>query len=115
MPAHDLWIVAHGEEGFEPFAEHTKVPHNQSILDSARTGNTQIRAQITGALERELSQVDAAWSKLPCPPKAAILAIGFPDATFDYFFSKNVLMGKPIITQSNVSDHLPVTCDVTIQ
>jgi endonuclease/exonuclease/phosphatase family metal-dependent hydrolase len=24
---------------------------------------------------------------------------GFPDATFDYFFSKNVEMGKPIITQ----------------
>ena len=40
---------------------------------------------------------------------------GFPDATFDYFFSKNVEMGKPIITQSNVSDHLPVTCDLTIQ
>lgn len=40
---------------------------------------------------------------------------GFPDATFDYFFGKNVLMGKPIITQSNVSDHSPVTCDVTIQ
>ena len=40
---------------------------------------------------------------------------GFPDATFDYFFSRNVRMGKPIITQSNVSDHLPVTCDVTIQ
>jgi endonuclease/exonuclease/phosphatase family metal-dependent hydrolase len=40
---------------------------------------------------------------------------GFPDATFDYFFSKNVEMGKPIITQSNVSDHLPVTCGVTIQ
>jgi len=40
---------------------------------------------------------------------------GFPDATFDYFFGKNVLMGKPIITQTNVSDHLPVTCDVAIQ
>jgi endonuclease/exonuclease/phosphatase family metal-dependent hydrolase len=40
---------------------------------------------------------------------------GFPDATFDYFFGKNVQMGKPIITQTNVSDHLPVTCDVTIQ
>ena len=40
---------------------------------------------------------------------------GFPDATFDYFFGKNVQMGKPMITQTNVSDHLPVTCDVTIQ
>ena len=37
---------------------------------------------------------------------------GFPDATFDYLFGKNVKFGKPIITQSNVSDHLPVTCDV---
>jgi endonuclease/exonuclease/phosphatase family metal-dependent hydrolase len=37
---------------------------------------------------------------------------GFPDATFDYLFGKNVRLGKPIITQSNVSDHLPVTCDV---
>jgi hypothetical protein len=26
-----------------------------------------------------------------------------------------VQMGKPMITQTNVSDHLPVTCDVTIQ
>jgi endonuclease/exonuclease/phosphatase family metal-dependent hydrolase len=40
---------------------------------------------------------------------------GFPDATFDYFFGKNVVMGKPIITQSNVSDHFPLTCDVAIQ
>jgi endonuclease/exonuclease/phosphatase family metal-dependent hydrolase len=40
---------------------------------------------------------------------------GFPDATFDYFFGKNVVMGKPLITQTNASDHLPVTCDVTIQ
>lgn len=37
---------------------------------------------------------------------------GFPDATFDYFFGKNVKFGKPVITPSNVSDHLPVTCDV---
>jgi len=40
---------------------------------------------------------------------------GFPDATFDYFFGKNVLMGKPIMTKTNVSGHLPVICDVTIQ
>jgi endonuclease/exonuclease/phosphatase (EEP) superfamily protein YafD len=40
---------------------------------------------------------------------------GFPDATFDYLFGKNVKFGKPIITQTNASDHLPVTCEVTIQ
>lgn len=37
---------------------------------------------------------------------------GFPDATFDYLFGKNVRMGKATITPTNVSDHLPVTCDV---
>jgi endonuclease/exonuclease/phosphatase family metal-dependent hydrolase len=40
---------------------------------------------------------------------------GFPDATFDYLFGKNVGIGKPTITRTNVSDHLPVTCDVVIQ
>ena len=40
---------------------------------------------------------------------------GFPDATFDYFFGKNVKFRKAITAQTNVSDHLPVTCDVTIQ
>lgn len=40
---------------------------------------------------------------------------GFPDATFDYLFGKNVRIRKPIITQTNVSDHLPVTCEVVIQ
>ena len=40
---------------------------------------------------------------------------GFPDATFDYLFGKNVRIGKPVITQTNVSDHLPVTCDIVIQ
>jgi endonuclease/exonuclease/phosphatase family metal-dependent hydrolase len=40
---------------------------------------------------------------------------GFPDATFDYLFGKNMRIGKPVITQTNVSDHLPLTCDVVIQ
>ena len=40
---------------------------------------------------------------------------GFPDATFDYLFGKNVRIGKPVITQTNVSDHLPLTCNVVIQ
>ncbi|HUP80038.1 MAG TPA: endonuclease/exonuclease/phosphatase family protein [Pirellula sp.] len=38
----------------------------------------------------------------------------YPDATFDYLLGKNVTLGKPIITKSGVSDHLPVTCDITI-
>jgi endonuclease/exonuclease/phosphatase family metal-dependent hydrolase len=39
---------------------------------------------------------------------------GFPDATFDYLFGKNVQMGKPVVTETNTSDHLPVTCDVRV-
>jgi hypothetical protein len=62
-------------EGIEPSAEHTEVSQNQSIVGSARTANTRIRAQITNALGRDLSQVVAAWSKIPAPLKAAILAI----------------------------------------
>jgi endonuclease/exonuclease/phosphatase family metal-dependent hydrolase len=40
---------------------------------------------------------------------------GFPNATFDYLFGNNVRIGKPVITQTSVSDHLPVTRDVLIQ
>jgi len=36
---------------------------------------------------------------------------GYPDATFDYVFSK-CAHGKPMITQSSVSDHFPVTFDI---
>jgi hypothetical protein len=36
----------------------------------------------------------------------------FPDATFDYLFGET---GKPIITRTNASDHLPGSCDVAIQ
>jgi hypothetical protein len=39
---------------------------------------------------------------------------GYPDATFDYLFGKDVRIAKPIITQTNLSDHLPVTCDVEL-
>ena len=61
--------------GKELFTEHTEVPHNQSIFESAQTGNTQIRAQIADAVGRDLSRVIAAWPQLPAPLKVAILAI----------------------------------------
>ena len=36
----------------------------------------------------------------------------YPDATFDYFFVKNLkLLHAPIVTESKASDHRPVTCD----
>jgi hypothetical protein len=62
-------------EGFEPFSEDSQAPRDQSITDSAPTAHTQIRAQIPGAMGRDLSRVVAAWAELPSPLKAAILAI----------------------------------------
>jgi endonuclease/exonuclease/phosphatase family metal-dependent hydrolase len=34
---------------------------------------------------------------------------GFPDATFDFIFAKNLTALQPTVTQTNVSDHWPVT------
>ena len=34
---------------------------------------------------------------------------GFPDATFDYVFARDLKASPPIVTQTNASDHWPVT------
>jgi endonuclease/exonuclease/phosphatase family metal-dependent hydrolase len=34
---------------------------------------------------------------------------GFPDATFDFIFAKNLTASQPTITRTNASDHWPVT------
>ena len=34
---------------------------------------------------------------------------GFPDATFDFIFAKSLTMLQPTVTQTNASDHWPVT------
>jgi endonuclease/exonuclease/phosphatase family metal-dependent hydrolase len=36
-------------------------------------------------------------------------AHGFPEATFDFIFTKGLTMLQPTITQTNTSDHWPVT------
>jgi endonuclease/exonuclease/phosphatase family metal-dependent hydrolase len=40
---------------------------------------------------------------------------GYPDATFDYLFGKNLKIGQAFATPTEVSDHWPVTCDFRIQ
>ncbi len=40
---------------------------------------------------------------------------GYPDATFDYLFSRGAKAGEPIITESSVSDHFPVTREILIR
>lgn len=39
----------------------------------------------------------------------------YPDATFDYIFSKGVQRTGCRISQTSVSDHFPVTCDLQLQ
>jgi len=39
---------------------------------------------------------------------------GYPDATFDYLFGKNLKSGKAFATPTDVSDHWPVTFDFEI-
>ena len=34
---------------------------------------------------------------------------GFPDATFDFIFTKGFTTSQPTVTQTGASDHLPVT------
>jgi endonuclease/exonuclease/phosphatase (EEP) superfamily protein YafD len=34
---------------------------------------------------------------------------GFPDATFDFIFAKNLTASQPTVIQTNTSDHWPVT------
>src|SRR5215469_5743272 len=40
---------------------------------------------------------------------------GYPDATFDNLFRKNLEIGKAFATPTEVSDHWPVTCDFRVQ
>ena len=62
-------------KGIEPCTENSFVPDNQSVAPLADSDNTQMRAQILGALGRDLSRVVVAWAQLSAPLKAAILAI----------------------------------------
>ena len=62
-------------KGFEPSAQNSQPAQPQNHPQSANSHYTQIRAQILGELGPELAQVVTAWSKIPPPLKAAILAI----------------------------------------
>ena len=76
--------------------------HDQAMFAAERTLDSLIEAGYQNGFEQ-----------LPLPRRVTHPGThGFPDATFDYVFGKNVRIQKPIITQTNVSDHLPVTCEV---
>ncbi len=62
-------------KGIAPSPEVSQVPQGKQVPDSATDEYTQIRAQIAGALGRDLAQVVTGWGELSPPLRAAILAI----------------------------------------
>ncbi len=62
-------------KGIEPSSDSPQASQSESTADLSSEAYTQIRAQISDALGRDLSQVVAAWPNLSGPLKAAILAI----------------------------------------
>jgi hypothetical protein len=76
--------------------------HDQAMFAAERTSDS-----LTGAAFRNALEGIPFQERITHPG-----GHGYPDATFDYLFGKSVKIGKPIITQTAVSDHFPVTCGV---
>jgi hypothetical protein len=70
--------------------------HDQTIFAREKTLDS-----LTGATYRSVFEEILFEQRITHPGSH-----GFPDATFDYLFGKNVRIAKPVITQTNVSDHL---------
>jgi endonuclease/exonuclease/phosphatase family metal-dependent hydrolase len=73
--------------------------HDQAMFATERTLDTLANAGYQNGFEA-----------LPLSQRATHPGShGFPDATFDFIFAKNLTASQPDITQANVSDHWPVT------
>ena len=62
-------------KGFEPSAQNWQSPQSQENPQAPDSDYTQIRAQISGPIDPDLSKVAQSWPALSPPLKAAILAI----------------------------------------
>jgi endonuclease/exonuclease/phosphatase family metal-dependent hydrolase len=73
--------------------------HDQEIFSAERTLDCLIGAGYQNGFE-----------ELPLERRVTHPANhGFPDATFDFIFAKNLKASQPTITQTNASDNWPVT------
>ena len=73
--------------------------HDQAMFSAERTLDSLLNAGYhSGVEELSLSQ------RVTHPGSH-----GFPDATFDFIFAKNLTASQPTITRTNASDHWPVT------
>jgi endonuclease/exonuclease/phosphatase family metal-dependent hydrolase len=73
--------------------------HDQEMFESERTLDSLIGAGYQSGFE-----------ELPLEQRITHPGThGFPDATFDYVFTRDVKASKPIAIQTSASDHWPVT------
>jgi endonuclease/exonuclease/phosphatase family metal-dependent hydrolase len=73
--------------------------HDQEMFAAERTLDSLAEAGYQNAFEA-----------LPLPQRVTHPGThGFPDATFDFIFAKNLMGLQPIITRTDASDHWPVT------
>ena len=73
--------------------------HDQEMFATEKTLDSLIGAGYQSGFE-----------DLPLPQRVTHPANhGYPDATFDYVFTRDLKTSPPIVTQTNVSDHWPVT------
>jgi endonuclease/exonuclease/phosphatase family metal-dependent hydrolase len=73
--------------------------HDQAMFAAERTLDSLIDARYQNGFE------GLALSQRVTHPGTH----GFPDATFDFIFAKNLTASQPTVTQTNASDHWPVT------
>ena len=79
--------------------------HDQEMFESERTLDSLIRAGYQSGFE-----------ELPLEQRITHPGThGFPDATFDYVFTRDVKASKPIAIQTSASDHWPVTREVRLR
>ena len=73
--------------------------HDQETFEAEKTLDSLIGAGYQNGFE-----------ELPLPQRVTHPANhGYPDATFDYVFTRDLKASQPIVTPTNASDHWPVT------
>src|SRR5262245_21418810 len=73
--------------------------HDQEMFAAEKTLDSLIGAGYQSGFE-----------ELPLPQRITHPGThGFPDATFDFLFTRDLKTSPPIVTQTNASDHWPVT------
>jgi endonuclease/exonuclease/phosphatase family metal-dependent hydrolase len=79
--------------------------HDQEMFAAEKTLDSLIGAGYQNGFE-----------ELPLERRVTHLGThGFPDATFDFLFTRELKASPPIVTQTNASDHWPVTRTVVLR